>query len=366
MDNFLPTFREKEYVQTLLKAIEQRSDTSWSIMEICGGQTHAIAKYRLEELLPPNIRLIHGPGCPVCVTPESILQEAIAIARIPNVIFTTFGDMLRVPGGDSSLMSARSQGADVRMVYSPLDAVRLAAENPRREVVFFGIGFETTAPVHALAIQEAARMKLSNFSVLSSLVLVPPAIEELMKDPGHQIQALLAAGHVCAITGYKQYHQLAIRNRLPVSVTGFEPADILWGIYNCVDQLEKQEYSVRNAYSRIVKEEGNRQAIGLMSRVFEPCNREWRGLGIIPQSGLRIRQEYELYDTSLRFKINMKVKPSNTTCLSGEVLKGKITPFACPAFGVGCTPDHPLGAAMVSSEGACAAYFRYNPLKKQV
>lgn len=362
METALPTFREKEYVETLLKAIRKRSDAPWSIMEICGGQTHAIARYRLEELLPANIRLIHGPGCPVCVTSESTVKEAIEIACMPNVIFTTFGDMLRVPGGGNSLMSVRAAGADVRMVYSPLDAVRLAAENPDREVVFFGIGFETTAPVHALAIQEASRLQLRNFSVLSSLVLVPPAIRELMKDPENQIQALLAAGHVCAVTGYHDYHQLALNNHLPVSITGFEPADILWGIYNCIDQLEKKEYSVRNAYSRMVKEEGNVRATSLMSRVFETCDREWRGLGVIPESGLRIRKDYELYDTSLRFKINLKESQENKECRSGEVLKGKITPFACPAFGTSCTPDHPLGAAMVSSEGACAAYFKYNPI----
>ena len=364
MEISMPTFREKEYVESLLKAIRNRSRHPWSIMEICGGQTHAIARYRLEELLPEHIRLIHGPGCPVCVTPESIVEEAIAIARKPNVIFTSFGDMLRVPGGSSSLMSARSEGAEVRMVYSPLDALKIAKENPQCEVVFFGIGFETTAPVHALAIREAHRLGLENFSLLSSLVLVPPAIRELMKDPDNQIQALLAAGHVCAVTGYSDYHALALQNRLPVSVTGFEPVDILWGIYNCIDQLESCEYTVRNAYARMVKEEGNIKAISEIDAVFEPCDREWRGLGVIPESGLRIRKDYELYDASLRFKINLKKGPVNGICRSGDILKGKISPFACPAFGKGCTPEHPLGAAMVSSEGACAAYYKYNPIHK--
>lgn len=363
MEKTIPTFREKEYVESLRKAIHNRAHHPWSIMEICGGQTHAIARYRLEELLPNNIRLIHGPGCPVCVTPEAIVEEAIAIARKPNVIFTSFGDMLRVPGGDSSLMSARAEGADVRMVYSPLDALRIAQENPTKEVVFFGIGFETTAPVHALAIREAHRMGLENFSLLSSLVLVPPAIKELMKDPDNQINALLAAGHVCAVTGYSDYYALAEQNKLPVCVTGFEPVDILWGIYNCIDQLENQEYTVRNAYSRMVREEGNAKAISEIAAIFEPCDREWRGLGMIPESGLRIRKEYELYDASLRFKINLKQGVVNNVCRSGDILKGKLTPFQCPAFGKACTPDHPLGAAMVSSEGACAAYHRYHPLQ---
>lgn len=348
----------------LLTAIRKRTDHPYSIMEICGGQTHAIAKYRLEELLPSNIRLIHGPGCPVCVTPESIVAEAIAIARDPNVIFATFGDMLRVPGGNSSLMSVRAEGGDVRMVYSPLDAVRLAVDHPEKEVVFFGIGFETTAPVHALAIKHARQLHLENFSILSSLVLVPPAIQTLMSDPDHQIQGLLAAGHVCAVTGYEAYYRLASEYQLPVSVTGFEPADILWGIYNCIDQLEKKEYSVRNAYARIVREEGNRNARQLIEEVFEPCDREWRGMGRIPESGLRIRKDYELYDTSLRFKIKIENRASVNVCRSGEILRGKMHPCDCPSFGKECTPEHPLGAAMVSSEGACAAFFRYNPLTR--
>ncbi|MEG1585882.1 MAG: hydrogenase formation protein HypD [Bacteroidales bacterium] len=364
MEQTLPTFREKEYVHTLLDAIRRRTTRPYGIMEICGGQTHAIAKYRLEELLPDHIRLIHGPGCPVCVTPENIVAQAIAIARLPNVIFTSFGDMLRVPGGDSSLMSARAAGADVRMVYSPLDAVKLAVDNPDKDVVFFGIGFETTAPVHALAIQQAARLRLSNFSILSSLVLVPPALKLLMDDPDNRIDALLAAGHVCAVTGYDDYITLAVSNNLPVSVTGFEPADILWGIYNCIDQLEKKEYSVRNAYARVVQPAGNPKAMQAVGTVFERCDREWRGLGMIPESGLRIRKDYELYDTSLRFKINTKNSVSVNICRSGEVLRGKIHPFECPAFGKECIPEHPLGAAMVSSEGACAAFYRYNPLKK--
>ncbi|MGL4292192.1 MAG: hydrogenase formation protein HypD, partial [Bacteroidales bacterium] len=282
MDYNLPTFREKKYVENLIEAIRKRSRRQYSIMEICGGQTHAIARYRLEELLPSNIRLIHGPGCPVCVTPEATVIQAIEIAKNPEVIFTTFGDMLRVPGGTESLMSIRSHGADIRMIYSPLDALRLAAMNPDKEVVFFGIGFETTAPVHALTIHQAHKMKLRNFSLLSSLVLVPPAIRYLMDDPENRIDALLAAGHVCAVTGYDDYHQLARMNKLPVSVTGFEPVDILWGVYNSIDQLEKKEYTVRNSYARVVKEQGNERALQIMREIFEPCDREWRGMGQIP------------------------------------------------------------------------------------
>lgn len=366
MTNSLPSFRDKNQVKALLEAIRRLVTTHWNIMEICGGQTHAIARYRLEELLPESLQLIHGPGCPVCVTPETLLDDAVAIATNPEVIFTTFGDMLRVPGSSYSLMQVKSQGADVRMVYSPLDAVKIARQNPHRQVVFFGIGFETTAPVNALSIDVANRLNLQNYSLLSSIVTVPPAIRMLKEDDDNQINALLAAGHVCVVAGYQPYHSLAFDYQMPISITGFEPADILWGIYNCVEMLETHKVEVRNAYPRMVKESGNTAALALMNRIFEISDSEWRGIGCIPQSGLRIRKEYELYDASLRFKIASKKKSEMKVCRSGDILKGRITPYSCPEFGHGCTPEHPLGASMVSSEGTCSAFYRYRPIIKKV
>ncbi|MEG1617203.1 MAG: hydrogenase formation protein HypD [Bacteroidales bacterium] len=356
---YMEEFRSKEHVKGLLKAIRTRSKREWIIMEMCGGQTHSIAQYRLEELLPPNIRLVHGPGCPVCVTPETILNRAIAIASVPGVIFTSFGDMLRVPGSKGSLLTAKSRGADVRIVYSPLDAVEIATANPDREVVFFGIGFETTAPLHALALKECIRRGLTNFSLLTSLVTVPPAIRELMSDPENTVQGVLGAGHVCAITGYTAYHDLARQFKLPVSITGFEPADLLWGIYNCVDQLENKDYSVRNAYPRIVSENGNRGALQLMEQFFEPVDQEWRGLGVISQSGLRLRKDYEPYNATLRFSFEEPVRSECSVCRAGDIMRGKIQPRDCPEFSKRCTPDHPLGAAMVSAEGMCSAFYKY-------
>jgi hydrogenase expression/formation protein HypD len=363
MKQSLPTFKDRAHVEALLRLMEERhtSGRTWHIMEICGGQTHAIARYRLEELLPPWVQTIHGPGCPVCVTAESVVAEAIAIARRKGVIFTTFGDMLRVPGGDASLLSARAEGADVQMIYSPLDAVRIAADNPKRQVVLFGIGFETTAPVHALALQQARRMGLTNFSFLSALVSVPPAVELLMSDPDCRIDALLAAGHVCAVTGYESYHDLARRHRLPICVTGFEPVDILWGMLHSIEMLESGTYEVQNAYARIVGEQGNLQARRAMDEVFEPCNREWRGMGVIPQSGFRLRESYARFDASERFAPYLSLAPLRpSSCRSGDLLRGKLSPFDCPDFGTRCTPERPLGAAMVSSEGVCAAYHRYH------
>ena len=370
MNQQLPTYKEKDYVRALVRAIESKhgSGREWHIMEICGGQTHAIARYRLEELLPPWVRLIHGPGCPVCVTSEATVARAIAIARRPEVIFASFGDMMRVPGGDASLLSARAEGADVRMIYSPLDAVELARQNPEREVVLFGIGFETTAPVHALALIQAERLGLANFSFLSALVTVPAAVESLMADPDCRIDALLAAGHVCAVTGYEAYHALAARHRLPISVAGFEPVDILLGIDQCVGMLESGRAEVMNAYPRMVSEQGNLRARADMERVFEPIDREWRGMGTIAQSGLTLREAYSSFDAERRFAdVDVHCDEARAAlCRAGELLRGKLSPLDCPAFGTRCTPERPLGAAMVSSEGVCAAYHRYHSRTRQV
>lgn len=357
-------FRDKATVKGLAKAIGDRMTTSHVIMEMCGGQTNSIARYQLEKILPPDLELVHGPGCPVCVTPQTVIDQAVALASRPEVIFTSFGDMMRVPGKKDSLMSMKSRGADVRIVYSPLDALGIARQNPDREVVFFAIGFETTAPVHALALREAQRLGVSNFSLLTSLVTVPAAVSALMEDPDNRVEGLLAAGHVCAVTGYEEYHALARKYSLPVCITGFEPVDLLWGIYNCIDQLESGEHTVRNNYSRMVQACGNAAAISVINDVFEPFDQEWRGLGIIPQSGLRIREKYEPYDASVRFKIIKESESYESECRAADIMKGKIHPCKCPAFGIRCTPENPLGASMVSSEGACAAYFKYNKYER--
>lgn len=352
-------FRDKKYVYALVDAITRKVTRPWTIMEICGGQTHAIARYRLEELLPSTVHLVHGPGCPVCVTPESIINEALQIARRPDVIFASFGDMVRVPGASGSLLSARSEGADLRILYSPLDAVKLAEENPSQEVVFLGIGFETTAPLHALALREAIRKGLTNFSLLTSLVTVPAALRALFSEPDNCVQGLLAAGHVCAVTGYGEYHALAKELSIPVSVTGFEPVDLLWGVYNCIEQLEAGTCDVRNAYPRVVNEMGNQEALRLMREAYEVVDQEWRGLGVIPQSGLRLRKIYEPYNASIRFNTKEESGDCSQFCHVGEVMRGKIHPCQCPEFAGRCTPEHPLGAAMVSGEGACAAFYKY-------
>ncbi len=352
-------FRDRDLVDALAQRIRQRISRKWVIMEMCGGQTNAIARFRLEDLLPQDLELVHGPGCPVCVTPQTIIDQAIELAQEPDVIFASFGDMVRVPGVNDSLLSVRSKGADVRIVYSPLDAVRLAKENPDKQIVFFAIGFETTLPVYALALKNAIHANLNNFSLLTSLVTVPAAVASLMEDPENRVQGLLAAGHVCAVTGLEEYEKLAHCYHLPICVTGFEPADILWGIYNCVDQLEKGENSVRNNYSRIVNPQGNIKALEACNLYFEPIDQEWRGMGIISQSGLKIRKEYEHYDAFVRYKITQKRSCYTEICLAGDIMKGKIQPTDCPLFGQKCTPDQPLGASMVSSEGACAAYYKY-------
>ncbi len=356
---FLDEYRDGELAQQLAREIHRITTKPWTIMEVCGGQTHAIVKFGIDELLPQHITLIHGPGCPVCVTPLEIIDKALEIAGRPGVIFASFGDMLRVPGSTTDLLSVKAKGGDVRIVYSPLDAVKLAEQNPANEVVFFGVGFETTAPATAMAVFQAERKGLRNFSMLISHVLVPPAIEALMSSPDCRVQAFLAAGHVCAVMGYEEYPPLAAKYRVPIVVTGFEPMDILQGILMTVQQLESGRAEVENQYGRAVRKQGNQPAQQLMRRVFRVVPRKWRGVGEIPASGLGLAAAYVAFDAEQRFGVADRRVDEPADCLSGQVLQGLIKPHQCPAFGARCTPEHPLGATMVSSEGACAAYYRY-------
>jgi hydrogenase expression/formation protein HypD len=356
---FLDEYRCAEPARQLAKEIHRVITRPWTIMEVCGGQTHAIVKFGIDELLPKQITLIHGPGCPVCVTTIEIIDQALEIASRPEVIFTSFGDMLRVPGSQADLLSIKAGGGDVRMIYSPLDAVKIAELNPGREVVFFGVGFETTAPATALAIYQAGQKKLKNFSMLISHVLVPPAIEALMSSPDCRVQAFLAAGHVCAVMGYEEYFPLANKYHVPIVVTGFEPLDLLQGILMVVRQLESGLSGVENQYSRSVCLRGNREAQDMIKKVFTMVHRKWRGLGEIPNSGLGLNQEYARFDAAKRFGLTEHQVEEPEECVAGLVLQGLKNPCDCPAFGVTCTPEHPLGATMVSGEGACAAYYRY-------
>jgi len=356
---YIDEYRDAEAVRRFARAIAQITTREWTIMEICGGQTHAIVKYGVDELLPEQIHLMHGPGCPVCVTPIELIDKAIEIAGRPEVIFTSFGDMLRVPGSHSDLLAAKSRGGDVRMVYSPMDALKLAQANPDKQVVFFAVGFETTAPANAMAVYQAAQQHVDNFSILVSHVLVPPAIEAILGSPDNQVQGFLAAGHVCAVVGYEDYYPLAAKYHVPFVVTGFEPLDIMQGVYMTVCQLESGRAEVENQYARCVRRWGNRPAQQLVLEMFEVVPRKWRGLGEIPQSGLGLRAAYAAFDAERRFDLQGCTAEESSDCVSGEVLQGKRKPFECPAFGTLCTPEHPLGATMVSSEGACAAYYRY-------
>ncbi len=356
---YLDEYRDRKIVEALSKEIHQLTNHEWVIMEICGGQTHSIIKYNLEEYLPDRIRLVHGPGCPVCVTPLELIDKAIAIAQRDGTILASFGDMLRVPGSREDLLSVKAGGGDVRMVYSPLDAVKIAEDNPDNNVVFFAIGFETTAPANALSVKEAKRRNIKNYSILCSHVLVPPAIKTILSSPSNQIRAFLAAGHVCTVMGYEEYVEIAERYEVPIVVTGFEPVDILQGILSAVRQLETGRSFVENAYSRAVTREGNRMAKAVIEEVFEVTDRKWRGIGIIPDSGYKLSQEYQDFDAEKIFKVsNLELKESEL-CIAGEVLQGLKKPGDCSAFGKQCKPEHPLGAPMVSSEGACAAYYRY-------
>jgi hydrogenase expression/formation protein HypD len=328
-------------------------------MEVCGGQTHSIVRYGIDRMLPPDIELVHGPGCPVCVTSLEMIDRAHAIAVRPGVIFTSFGDMLRVPGSHGDLLTLRSRGADVRVVYSPLDAVRLAHEHPDREVVFFGIGFETTAPANAMAIVQAKRLGLGNFSMLVSHVLVPPAIAAILQAPGNRVQGFLGPGHVCAVMGTREYEALCARYRVPIVVTGFEPVDLLEGILMAVRQLEGGRAELENQYARAVTRPGNAAAQQAIFEVFEIGDRTWRGVGAIPQSGYRLRDTYRQYDAEKRFRVEVLDTRESSQCISGLILRGLKKPADCPAFGRECTPQRPLGATMVSAEGACAAYYQY-------
>ncbi|MBK6898346.1 MAG: hydrogenase formation protein HypD [bacterium] len=357
---YLQEYRDPGPCRVLLARIAAAATRPWTIMEICGGQTHAILRHGLDQMLPPSLTLVHGPGCPVCVTPLETIDRALAIAARPGVIFTTFGDMLRVPGSRDDLLRVKSRGGDVRFVDTPLAALDLARRHPDREVVFLAVGFETTAPGNAMAVRQAAREGLSNFSELVSHVLVPPAMAAILGSPANRVQGFLAAGHVCAVMGWREYEPLAARFGVPIVPTGFEPVDLLQGILSCVEMLERGEAGVENRYARIVKRDGNPAARAVVDEVFEVCDRPWRGLGVIPRSGLRLRAAYAAYDAERRFDVGDIAPVEPPECISGEILQGVKKPDQCAAFGRACTPATPLGATMVSSEGACAAYWKYH------
>lgn len=354
----LAEFRDPAMASGLLAAIRRAVTRQWVIMEICGGQTHAILQHGLDELLPREIELVHGPGCPVCVTSQQVVDHALAIAARPRVTFCSFGDMLRVPGTETDLLRVKSEGADVRVVHSPLDAVRLAQKETSREVVFFGIGFETTAPANAFAVYTARRFGLANFSLLAAQVRVPPAIQAILQSPGNRVQAFLAAGHVCTVMGCREYTPIASKHRVPIVITGFEPLDILEGIRRAVLQLEAGRHDMENAYERVVTIDGNPQARAVIEEVFESTDSTWRGIGVIPSSGWKLRDEYRDFDAARRFPLVDLPPAATVTCCSGDVLQGRLKPPQCPHFGKNCTPRTPLGATMVSDEGACAAYYR--------
>src|SRR5579862_423247 len=356
---YLSEFRSPELVDALMKEIKKIVRGHWNIMEVCGGQTHSLVKNGILNMLPENIEMIHGPGCPVCVTPVELIDKAVHLATEHNVILCSYGDMIRVPGTVMSLLEAKSKGADVRILYSPLEAVRIAKENPDREIVFFAVGFETTAPANALSVVHARREKLKNYSILTSHVLVPPAMEAIMSDAECRVDAFLGAGHVCTIMGINEYYPLVEKYHLPIVVTGFEPVDLLEGILMAVRQLEAGEYKLENQYGRVVEKDGNKNAIAMIDEVFEVSNREWRGIGNIPFSGYSVKNEYRDFDANKKFNIDIGEVHEDPTCLSGDVMKGKIKPNQCPNFGTRCTPVKPLGAPMVSSEGACAAYYHF-------
>lgn len=356
---YLNEYRDPELVQEFLEEIRQTVTRPWSIMEVCGGQTHSLVKNGILGLLPEEITMIHGPGCPVCVTPLHLIDKAVHLAREKGVILCSYGDMIRVPGSSMSLLEAKALGADIRILYSPLEAVKIAKENPEREVVFFAVGFETTAPANALAVIQAKSLGLINFSILTSHVLVPPAMEAVLNDDEARVDGFLAAGHVCAIMGMEEYVPLVEKYRVPIVVTGFEPVDLLQGILMTVRQLEKGEARLENQYTRVVKFEGNQPAKAMIQNAFEVADREWRGIGTIPQSGYELQADYAAYDAVKKFGIQLEKAPENPDCIAGFVLKGIRKPMECPQFGKGCTPSNPLGAPMVSSEGACAAYYYF-------
>ncbi|MDD5655815.1 MAG: hydrogenase formation protein HypD [Elusimicrobia bacterium] len=356
---YLDEYRDRRAAQRYAKLLAALTTKPWTVMEICGGQTHSIMRFGIDRLLPPGLQLVHGPGCPVCVTPLELIDRAIAISRRPETVFCSFGDMLRVPGSRSSLLEARAQGADIRVVYSPLDAVELARRLPARQVVFFAVGFETTAPMTAMAARRARDLGLKNFSLLTAHVLVPPAMAAILSAPANRVQGFLAAGHVCTVAGFSDYEPLARRYRVPIVVTGFEPLDILQGLCMLTRQLERGLCEVQNQYGRSARAAGNQAALAVLREVFEPCRRQWRGIGPIESSGLRLTPPYADLDAEKRFGVQEIAAQEPRECLAGEILQGLRKPHECPAFGTLCTPERPLGAPMVSSEGACAAYHRY-------
>ncbi|HEX5167602.1 MAG TPA: hydrogenase formation protein HypD [Cyclobacteriaceae bacterium] len=361
---FISEYRDPHLVRQYLTEITHVITKPWTLMEICGGQTHSLVKNGILDMLPQEITMVHGPGCPVCVTPLGIIDEAIYLAEKENVILCSFGDMLRVPGSEKSLLEVKAAGADVRIVYSPLEAVKIARENPDREIVFFAVGFETTAPANALSIIQADKMNVSNYSIIASHVLVPPAMEAILSDPETRIDAFLAAGHVCTIMGTEEYFPIAEKYQTPIVITGFEPVDLLQGILMAVQQLEKGESKVENQYARVVLREGNRLAQEAIHEVFDISNRSWRGIGNIQQSGYEVNKNYSHYNARRKFNLNLEATKENPDCISGDIMKGLKKPFQCPMFGTKCKPEHPLGAPMVSSEGACAAYYHYAASKE--
>ena len=356
---YLAEYRDPDLARALIARIKATATRPWVLMEVCGGQTHTIVRQGIDELIADQVEMIHGPGCPVCVTPLEQIDRALAVASRPEVIFTSFGDMLRVPGSHTDLFQVRARGGDVRIVYSPLDAVDLARRHPGREVVFFAVGFETTAPANAMAVWRAHQLGLTNFSVLVSHVTVPPAISAILESPDNRVQGFLAAGHVCTVMGWEEYEPLAARYRVPIVVTGFEPVDILEGIAMAVSQLEAGRHEVENQYVRSVRRDGNRPAQELITRVFQIVDRQWRGVGTIPASGLGLRPAFAAFDAEVKFDLKGIQAVEPAACRAGDVLRGRLKPFDCPAFGRECTPEHPLGAPMVSTEGACAAYYNY-------
>ncbi len=356
---YITEYRDATLVKSVIAEIDQAVTRPWVIMEICGGQTHAIVRHGIDQLLPEEIELVHGPGCPVCVTPLELIDKALAMAAQPDVIFTSYGDMLRVPGSDRDLFSIRATGGDVRVVYSPLDAVKIAQENPDKEVIFFAIGFETTAPANAMSVLQAQRLGLTNYSILVSHVRVPPAMHAILSSPHNRVQGFLAAGHVCAVMGYWEYPPIAEKYQTPIVVTGFEPLDLVRGILETVKLLEAGEVKVANAYPRAVTLEGNKSAQNVIAQVFEPCDRKWRGIGTIPESGWCLRDEFAAFNAENRFNVEAIHPEESPLCIAGQILQGLKKPHNCPAFGSPCTPQNPLGATMVSAEGACSAYYRY-------
>jgi hydrogenase expression/formation protein HypD len=373
---YVEEYRDPEAARQYAACIRRVVTRPWTLMEVCGGQTHSIVKYGIDELLPKEITLAHGPGCPVCVTPVELIDKALQIAARPNVIFCSFGDMLRVPGSRTltdtdgeyaggDLFSVKAAGGDVRIVYSPMDAVQIAKQNPDKQVVFFAVGFETTAPANAMSVYYAKQNGVTNYSVLVSHVLVPPAMEAILSSPTNRVQGFLAAGHVCTVMGYTEYYPIAAKYRVPIVVTGFEPLDLLQGIYMCVLQLEQGRFEVENQYARSVRREGNMPAQDLVAKVFRVVDRKWRGIGGIPQSGLGLTDDYAEFDAGTRFGLSNYTAEEDSECIGGLIMQGAKKPEECSAYGKRCTSDHPLGAPMVSSEGACAAYYRYRRLRPE-